>query len=245
MRPTPGTRPKWTLPDVSTMSTLMNERVRGHIDARFRDMGLDSWADAVNDRTFDLLSEADVRAIDVDVVSAFMDHEGRRLLASAEVSISEAPERYMLRSVWEAAQRVRGDVSEFPEGVIGLGDNVFSAPDVVGTALVLRSVAAIRTLIDDGVPEGTIGVIDDAGGTMTAPILPEFSAMLCRAGTVRSHLAIIAREYGVPTLMGVVFAREPVDGEVLTIRCSIEAQSHEAYLGGEMRARAAIEETLR
>jgi signal transduction protein with GAF and PtsI domain len=56
-------------------------------------------------------------------------------------------------------------------------------------------------MLTGGVPEDTIAVIDDSGGTLTAPILGRFTGVICLGGTVRSHLGILTREYGVPCLM--------------------------------------------
>ena len=56
-------------------------------------------------------------------------------------------------------------------------------------------------MLTEGVPEDTIAVIDDSGGTLTAPILGDFTAVVCMGGTVRSHLGILTREYNVPCLM--------------------------------------------
>ena len=42
---------------------------------------------------------------------------------------------------------------------------------------------------------------NDSGGTLTAPILEGFKAVVCLGGTVRSHLGILSREYGIPCLM--------------------------------------------
>ncbi|WP_333770761.1 PEP-utilizing enzyme [Streptomyces sp. IBSBF 2435] len=36
-----------------------------------------------------------------------------------------------------------------------------------------------------------------------APLLPELSGMVAETGSVLSHLAVLAREYGVPTVVGV------------------------------------------
>ena len=36
--------------------------------------------------------------------------------------------------------------------------------------------------LTEGVPEDTIAVIDDCGGTLTAPILGDFKAVVCREG---------------------------------------------------------------
>ncbi len=111
---------------------------------------------------------------------------------------------------------------------------------MTGTIMIVREVSEVDRLITEGVPEGTIGVIDDAGGTMTAPILPDFEAVICLAGTVRSHPAIIAREFGVPTLMNVRLARHLVDGEKVIVSYSTPAQNVEAYFEKTSGARAEI-----
>ena len=56
-------------------------------------------------------------------------------------------------------------------------------------------------MLTEGVPENTVAIIDDSGGTLTAPILGDFTAVVCMGGTVRSHLGILTREYNVPCLM--------------------------------------------
>jgi signal transduction protein with GAF and PtsI domain len=58
-------------------------------------------------------------------------------------------------------------------------------------------------MLTEGVPPNTIAVIDDSGGTLTAPILGDFAGVLCMGGTTRSHLGILTREYGIPCLMAV------------------------------------------
>jgi phosphohistidine swiveling domain-containing protein len=221
----------------------MQQRIQTRIQENFQRMGDDvSFTDAVSGRTLELLSQEEVDTISGEVVTAFMEREGRLLLSGSEIAVAENPELYVLRADWAAAQEGRDDLSDLPEGAIGRGDNVFRYHDVEGEVLVLREVAEITRLIEEGVPEGVIAVIDDSGGTMTAPILPEFEAVLCRAGTVRSHLAIIAREFEVPVLMGCVFRREPVTGERLRIRYSMDAQNADAYHGGDIKPQALIEE---
>lgn len=236
----PLSDPKWTLPQVSRLSGMTYRAVTERIRHNHERLAGSPWAEVVNERTLELLSEADVAEIERTVIPAFIRDEGRPLLAAAEISVLEQPDRYVLRSVWEATA-ARGAGPEIPEGAVGVGDNVFQAEDVEGEVLVLREVAEITRLIQDGVPPGVIGVIDDSGGTLTAPILPEFTAVLCRAGTVRSHLAIIAREFGVPLLMGTVLARELRNGERIRVRYSTRAQNADAYHGGEVGPRAIVE----
>jgi phosphohistidine swiveling domain-containing protein len=233
--------PKWALPEVSRLSRMTYEAVSERIRNNHWVLSGSHWAELVNDRTLDLLSDRDVAEIERTVVSAFIRDEGRPLLAAAEISVLEQPGRYVLRSEWQAAHAPQAG-PDIPEGAVGIGDNVFQAEDVEGEVLVLREVAEITRLLQDGVPPGVIGVIDDSGGTLTAPILPEFTAVLCRAGTVRSHLAIIAREFGVPLLMGTVLARELRNGERIRVRYSTRAQNPDAYHGGEVGPRAIVEE---
>jgi signal transduction protein with GAF and PtsI domain len=60
-------------------------------------------------------------------------------------------------------------------------------------------------------------VIDDSGGTLTAPVLGQFTGVICLGGTVRSHLGILTREYGVPCLMNA-----KLDGLTEGTRISVE-----------------------
>jgi signal transduction protein with GAF and PtsI domain len=131
-------------------------------------------------------------------------------------------------------------IEDLPEGAIADGDNAFQTQDVEGTVLVIREVREVDRLMREGVPEDTIGVIDDAGGTMTAPILEEFEGVLCLAGTVRSHLAIIAREFGVPVLMNVRSVRPLRTGERIRVQYSADAQNVDAYFGDDVKPRALV-----
>lgn len=236
----PTSNPKWTLPESSTLSSMMRQRIHRVIESNLASMGDVAWSDLVNSRTMELFSLEDATSIDRDLVEEFMLIEGRKLLAGSEVAVSEMPERYMLRSEWEAAQQDRVNLDDLPAGAIGRGDNVFRSDDIEGEVIVIRKVADVYRMMTDGVPEGAIGVIDDAGGTMSAPILPEFAAVICRAGTVRSHLAIIAREYGVPTLMGAVLKRDLQTGDRIRVDYSTQAMPADAYHGGEVSPFALI-----
>jgi phosphohistidine swiveling domain-containing protein len=106
--------------------------------------------------------------------------------------------------------------------------------------MVIRRVADVNRLIEEGVPEGTIAVIDDSGGTLTAPLLPDFEAVICLAGTVRSHLGILGREFGVPTLMAARLSRPLVDGETVTVHYSSDPQNAEAWVEEDRKPRALI-----
>lgn len=234
----PSAEPKWKLPESTPLSKLTREAIFSTVQKNLKAMGDDaSWGEVVNTRTMELLSPEDGKRIAEDVWNQFQMVEGRKLYAGCEVAVKEQPEKYVLRSDAMAAQE---SVADLPEGAIADGDNAFRAEDVEGMVLVVREVAEVDRLMREGVPEGTIGVIDDAGGTMTAPILEEFDGVLCLAGTVRSHLAIIAREFGVPVLMAVRMARPLKTGERVHVQYSARAQNVDAYFGDEIQPRAVV-----
>ena len=234
----PSAQPKWKLPESTTLSKLTREAVFTTVKKNLdkRDGGA-SWNDVVNDRTMELLSAEDAQRIADDVWAQFQMVEGRKYYAGCEVAVKEQPDRYILRSEAMAAME---SVAELPEGAIADGDNAFRADDLEGEILVIREVKEVDRLMREGVPEGTIGVIDDAGGTMTAPILEEFEGVLCLAGTVRSHLAIISREFGVPVLMHVRMARPLKTGERIHVQYSADPQNVDAYFGDELKPRAVV-----
>lgn len=230
--------PKWTLPESTALSRLTREAIHDAIATNLARLGPDAaWREAVDDPSMPLLSAADCERLAAEVFAEFQRVEGRKLYANCEIAVRERPDLYMLRSEAEQVE----SRPEWPEGVLGDGDNAFrTGADVAGEVLVVREVSRVYELMRDGVPEGTIAVIDDAGGTMTAPILEEFKAVLCLAGTVRSHLAIICREMEVPVLMGVRLRRPLEDGERVTVQFSVAGQSVDAYFGDELKPRAEI-----
>ena len=232
----PSARPKWSLPESTNLARITREAIAATMQKNLDRLDR-PWAEVVNAHTMELLSTQDGERIAEQVWMEFQMVEGRKFYAGCEVAARENPDKYVLRSDALAAQE---SVADLPEGAIADGDNAFRAEDVEGTLLVVREVREVDRLMREGVPEGTIGVIDDAGGTMTAPILEEFDGVLCLAGTVRSHLAIIAREFGVPVLMNVRVARALKTGERVRIEYSAEAQNVDAYFGDEVKPRARV-----
>jgi hypothetical protein len=132
------------------------------------------------------------------------------------VSFEEEPEKYNPPA--GIADSGAQETDEQGRRIVGTGDNVFAvAADVEGIARYVSTVDRVMEWLVGGVPEETIAVIDDSGGTLTAPILGQFKAVVCMGGTVRSHLGILTREYNVPCLMNAT-----LDGLVDESRVSVE-----------------------
>jgi phosphohistidine swiveling domain-containing protein len=230
--------PKWALPEDTiggVLTGMTRSKVIGRVNQNLAGSGK-PWSELVNDSWATLLDRQGMQGIADQVFEEFVQETGRKFYAGAEVSVLDKPELYILRSDGD----IYYDASEFPEGAVGDGDNVFRAPDVTGQVMVIRRVADVNRLIDDGVPEGTIAVIDDSGGTLTAPLLPDFEAVICLAGTVRSHLGILGREFGVPTLMAARLSRPLTDGEQITVQYSADPQDAEAFVEEDRKPRAVI-----
>lgn len=232
----PLTNPKYAQPEPDRLVQLTREAVVARIQANLDGLGDRTWAEVLSTTPGAILSADDVTDLAESIFEAFSSEHGRRYYAGCEIAALQHPRRYMLRS----EDRVLVDGSELPPDAIGDGDNVFLAEDVTGTVLLIDEVSEVERLIEDGVPEGAIGVIDDAGGTMSAPILADFDAVLCLAGSVRSHLAIIAREFAVPTLMGVRLSEPLTSGDIITVQYSVAAQDTDALFSEDLQPRAVI-----
>jgi phosphohistidine swiveling domain-containing protein len=153
------------------------------------------WEEIVFDPKF--LPTAD----DFAAVESALLATSYRFEHSAQISLTESPEKYKAAEDAETPIQAPGGDGDT---VVGHGDNAL--PMGVDTEGVVRFVSTIETVMDmlaDGVPAETIAVIDDAGGTLTAPILEGFAGILCKGGTIKSHLGVLSREFRIPCLMGV------------------------------------------
>ncbi|MGH8598882.1 MAG: PEP-utilizing enzyme, partial [Gammaproteobacteria bacterium] len=172
---------------------------------------------------------------------------GHRYVWSAVVSQQERPEAY---TAAHGALESSADFSfEHPDAPVtkpdaagleqrGVGDNVVKHDhDLIGIARYIRSSAMVSKYLNQGVPAGTIAIIDDSGGTLTAPILEQFAGVVCAGGTVRSHLGILTREYGIPCFMNAKLSGIK-EGDTVRMECTATAKTVEAYQKGtEMTGR--------
>ena len=159
---------------------------------------------------------------------------GYRFEFSATVSLEADPDKY--RQPDAPALAADGEVEEpASDGrrVVGHGDNVLRKDSPLsGTVALVSSVEHVMAFLADGVPPNTIAVIDDSGGTLTAPIMEGFAGIVCLGGTVRSHLGILAREYDVPTLMNCRIG-ELRDGDFVEIETNAAPPAADAYETGD------------
>jgi phosphohistidine swiveling domain-containing protein len=72
-------------------------------------------------------------------------------------------------------------------------------------------------LIDETELGSVIAFVTKGGMTFLSPILGDLRAVVCTAGGVESHLAILSREFGTPCVMEAKLTEEITDGMALVI----------------------------
>lgn len=216
-------------PLVEATLSLVQDMVR----AKFEKSG-QSWS------TF--RTDADITTSDFTAIEARILATGHRFAWSASISASERPEAYRTENGEDAGGAVFSH-PDAPQGEsevggrtwCGIGDNVVRHErDVEGVARYIRTNDRVLSYLTDGVPSGTIAVIDDSGGTLTAPIIEQFAGVICAGGTVRSHLGILTREYNIPCVMNAKVSGI-ADGDRVMIESSAAAKTTEDYQQGAER----------
>lgn len=195
------------------------------------------WNSFVFGSSDHLVSKADIAAIEDRLLAV-----GHRFRWSAMVSRAERPDIYIGDDdagegggafSFDHPEAVTGEPDAAGREQRGLGDNVLRrAANTIGTARYVRNSQQVIAFMTDGVPPGTIAIIDDSGGTLTAPVLEGFAGVICAGGTVRSHLGILTREYGIPCLMNARISGI-VDGDRVEMETTAESRTAESYQRGE------------
>jgi hypothetical protein len=198
--------------------------VRALVKERLAQSGGD-WASFVFGSSNQLLTLKDFEKIEQDLLAT-----GYRFDVSAVVSAKETPDKYKpLRGQDEfevSAAAADGKTR------VGHGDNVVKYPhNVIGIARYVHTADDVIELMMNGVPPDTIAIIDDSGGTLTAPVLESFSGVVCMGGTVRSHLGILTREFGIPCLMNAKIGGIKT-GDRLELNTSAPAKTAQDYQSG-------------
>lgn len=220
----------------SVVVEAFHSTVKGMVRAKLAAFG-GSWADFVFGAANDMITAEDFASVEKALTDL-----GYRFDWSAAISPRERP------AIYKPADGVSEDDAgkfsfEHPEAhtapadasgreLHGQGDNVAKYPsNTVGAARYIRSPDQVLKLLIEGVPPDTIAIIDDSGGTLTAPIIEQFKGVICAGGSTRSHLGILTREYGVPCLMNAKVSGL-FNGDIVEIESSAAAKTAAAYQKG-------------
>lgn len=216
----------------SVLVDAINGSVRDLVRRRFAQADC-NWAEFVLKASDNLIQKADIEAIEQRILDT-----GHRFQWSSMFSQRDRPEIYQPMEDGDGASFS----FEHPDATVapadaqgreqrGVGDNVVRREkNTRGIARYIRTAEQVLRLMSEGVPADTIAIIDDSGGTLTAPILERFAGVVCAGGTVRSHLGILTREYGIPCLMNAKISGIH-DGDVIEVESTVAARSAESYQG--------------
>jgi phosphohistidine swiveling domain-containing protein len=214
-------------PVVEAYHNAIKDLIRRRLD----EIGGD-WSGFVFDKSYDLVGAKEFANIEKKLLAT-----GHRFDWSAMISVRERPEAYkaamdegdLKNFIFEHAEAVTAEADAAGREQRGIGDNVVKyASNTIGVARYIRSSDRVLSLLTEGVPSETIAIIDDSGGTLTAPILEQFKGVICAGGTVRSHLGILTREYGIPCLMNAKISSIK-EGDRVEIESTASAKTAEAY----------------
>jgi phosphohistidine swiveling domain-containing protein len=217
------------LPLVEATLSLVQEMVRQKLQNSSM-----SWQQFWSAGADALITQDDMRVIEARILAT-----GHRFAWSAGISASERPEAYVqvddsagVDAGFAHPNAPSGPTESDGRALRGVGDNVVrQQKDLTGTARYIRTRQQVMSYLSQGVPPGTIAVIDDSGGTLTAPLIEHFAGVICAGGTVRSHLGILTREYNIPCLMNAKLAGVK-EGDSLLIETTAAAKTTEDYQQG-------------
>lgn len=209
-----------------------NSAMKDLVRKRFDESGVE-WKDFVAGTAYDTITQQDIATIEETLLAY-----GYRFEPSAMSSAIERPEAYKDSGLhdenfcFEHDEAPTAGPDADGRELRGAGDNVVTRnANVTGIARYVRTSDKVLEYLTDGVPADTVAIVDDSGGTLTAPVLEKFKAVLCAGGTTRSHLAILTREYGIPCLMNARLSGIK-DGDKLEIEAAATAKSAEDYAAG-------------
>jgi signal transduction protein with GAF and PtsI domain len=95
--------------------------------------------------------------------------------------------------------------------VVGEGTPTWSEGKVEGVIADVRTSQDVLDLLDADMSE-VIVLMHTAGATMLAPVFSELTGVVCTTGNVGSHVAILSREYAVPSLVGTALTDPDLHG---------------------------------
>jgi len=104
--------------------------------------------------------------------------------------------------------------------IVGAGVRVGSSSSITGIGRYVDGIPAVLMLMSEDVSESIL-IVNDAGATGIAPLLPDARAVICTSGGPTSHLALVAKEYDVGCVMSARLERAPAS--LNGLRLTIEA----------------------
>jgi phosphohistidine swiveling domain-containing protein len=218
-------------PIVEAFHSALKDLVRRKLDEAGGD-----WNAFVFGKAQELITAKEIAAVEQRLLAT-----GHRYTVSAMISQRERPEAYKpvagsedpaTFSFEHAVARTEKADAQGRE-VRGQGDNVVQGKtNTIGIARYFRNNDNVMRCLNEGVPDNTIAIIDDSGGTLTAPILEKFKGVICAGGTIRSHLGILTREYGIPCLMNARISGIH-EGDTVELETAGPAKTGEMYQRGE------------
>ncbi len=107
---------------------------------------------------------------------------------------------------------------------LGKCSNLFAAGKFSGSARWFHNPADVVGADEDELP-GLIAFVGKGGMTFLSPILAEVKAVVCTAGSLESHLAILAREFEVPCVMGAELTGDVADGDGVVLDLTDDSQA--------------------
>jgi phosphohistidine swiveling domain-containing protein len=100
--------------------------------------------------------------------------------------------------------------------VIGQGDIAYGKGTVSGVIRRFTTPDDVLDVIDADLDD-TIALVESGGTTFLSPILGRLGGLVCTSGTLRSHLAIVSREFQLPCLMAVDLKEDLDTGAMVTL----------------------------
>lgn len=101
---------------------------------------------------------------------------------------------------------------------MGSGVPSYRFEPTTGTVRRFVSPQDVISSIDEDV-ESMVALVNSGGTTFLSPILGRLAGIIACDGTLRSHLAIVSREFEVPCLVGATVDSELADGAVVRLEC--------------------------
>jgi phosphohistidine swiveling domain-containing protein len=100
--------------------------------------------------------------------------------------------------------------------IVGEGENLFCAGEVRGEVRWFRTPADVVSAVSDDLTD-IVAFVYQGGMTFLSPIVAEVKAIVCTAGSLESHLALLAREFEMPCIMGARLDVVLADGDLVAL----------------------------